>query len=166
MSTSPSSPSQLPDLPLQRLDGTPINLRDYAGEVLLIVNTASACGLTPQYEALESLQREYFKRGFSVLGFPCNQFGAQEPGTAEQIASFCSTNYEISFPLFAKADVNGAQTQPLYIWLKQSAPGPEGGADIGWNFAKFLVGRDGKVIARYAPSTAPDELRATIESAL
>ncbi|MEC5386878.1 glutathione peroxidase [Uliginosibacterium sp. H3] len=151
---------------LQRLDGQPTTFGEYAGKVLLIVNTASACGLTPQYEGLEALHREYAPKGLVVLGFPSNQFGEQEPGSAEQIASFCSAHFSVSFPLFSKTDVNGPQAHPLYIWLKQNAPGEGGSADISWNFGKFLVSRDGKVLARYTPRTLPQELRGDIEKAL
>lgn len=154
------------DIALQRLDGSPTHLREYADKVLLIVNTASACGLTPQYAGLEALQQQFGPRGFSVLGFPSNQFGAQEPGSAKQIAEFCSTHYKVSFPLFAKIDVNGPHTHPLYIWLKQNAPGPDGAEDIAWNFGKFLLDRDGKVLARYAPKTTPETLVDDIERAL
>jgi glutathione peroxidase len=154
------------DIPLQRLDGSATTLAAHRGQVLLIVNVASACGLTPQYAGLEQLHRDLGARGLAVLGFPCNQFGAQEPGTAEQIASFCSTRYEVGFPLFAKGDVNGPATQPLYQWLKAHAPGADGAADIRWNFGKFLVGRDGAVVARIEPQTAPEAIRPAIEAAL
>lgn len=154
------------DIPIERLQGESTTLAEHRGQVLLVVNTASACGLTPQYEGLEALQRQYAERGFTVLGFPSNQFGAQEPGTAEEIATFCATKYDVSFPLFAKTDVNGPGAHPLFAWLKSHAPGPEGAADIRWNFGKFLVGRDGNVIARYDPKTAPDALGADIERAL
>jgi glutathione peroxidase len=154
------------DFEAQRLDGSAAHFTDYKGKVLLIVNTASKCGFTPQYEGLEALQRKYQDEGLAVLGFPCNQFGAQEPGNAEEIASFCSTNYEVSFPLFAKIDVNGANAHPLYAWLKESAPGVLGTEAIKWNFTKFLVGKDGKVLERYAPTTKPQELEADIEKAL
>jgi glutathione peroxidase len=153
------------DFPVQKLDGSKADLHDYTGKVALVVNTASQCGLTPQYEGLEALYEKYGSKGFVVLGFPSNQFGAQEPGTAEQIQSFCNSNYKVSFPLFAKTDVNGPNAHPLYTWLKEHAPG-EGAEDIGWNFAKFLVGRDGKVIARYAPTTVPSALGGAIEEAL
>ena len=153
------------DIPVQRLDGSKADLHDHAGKVVLVVNTASRCGLTPQYEGLEALYEKYRVQGFVVLAFPSNQFGAQEPGTAEQIQTFCSTNYKVSFPLFAKTDVNGPNAHPLYAWLKANTPG-EGADDIGWNFAKFLIGRNGKVIARYAPTVVPSALSATIESAL
>jgi glutathione peroxidase len=146
---------------VQRLAGGGANLNDYAGKVLLVVNVASACGLTPQYEGLEALQRRYADRGFSVLGFPSNQFAGQEPGTPEQIAEFCKTKYDVSFPLFAKTDVNGPKAHALYAQLKAAFPG-----DISWNFEKFLIGRDGKVLARYAPRTPPDQLTADIERAL
>ncbi|MBX9847967.1 MAG: glutathione peroxidase [Rhodocyclaceae bacterium] len=153
------------DIPVTRLNGDPASLKDYANKVLLVVNTASQCGLTPQYDGLETLYQKYAGQGLVVLGFPSNQFGAQEPGSAEQIATFCSTNYSVTFPLFAKTDVNGPNAHPLYVWLKQNTPG-DGAEDIGWNFAKFLVGRDGKVIARYAPTVVPSALGATIEEAL
>jgi glutathione peroxidase len=146
---------------VERLAGGALRLDDYAGKVLLVVNVASACGLTPQYQALEALQRSYRDRGFSVLGFPSNQFGAQEPGTPEQIADFCKTKYDVSFPLFAKTDVNGAKAHALYTQLKAAFPG-----DISWNFEKFLIGRDGKVLARYAPRTPPEQLTPDIERAL
>lgn len=157
-----SATNDLSSIPLQRLQGGGTSLEQYAGKVLLLVNVASACGLTPQYEGLEALQRKYGERGFSVLGFPCNQFGAQEPGTPEEIATFCSTKFDVSFPLFAKLDVNGANAHPLYRALKESA----GGGDITWNFEKFLVGRDGKVLKRFSPRTTPAELDAEIERAL
>lgn len=154
------------DIPVTRLTSEASTLHDYADKVILIVNTASRCGLTPQYEGLQALQDKFSAQGFSVLAFPCNQFGAQEPGDAEQIQTFCSSNYKVSFPLFAKLDVNGPNTHPLYAWLKANTPGEEVGADIGWNFAKFLVGRDGKVIARYAPTVVPSALTATVEASL
>jgi glutathione peroxidase len=156
------------DAPVQRLDGAPASLRDYEGKVLLVVNVASKCGLTPQYAALEELQQRYEGKGFSVLGFPCNQFGGQEPGTSEEIASFCSTNYDVSFPLFGKVDVNGAHQTPLYGTLT-AFPDAEGVAgEVAWNFEKFLIGRDGEVLARFRPPTQPDadEVTAAIESAL
>ncbi len=145
---------------LQQLDGRETTLGEYAGKALLIVNVASKCGLTPHYEGLEALYRKYGPKGLVVLGFPCNQFGAQEPGTPEQIQTFCSTKYDVTFPLFAKGDVNGPNSQPLYRELKG------GGPDIEWNFAKFLVGRDGKLIKRFDARTAPSELAADIERAL
>ena len=157
---------RLHDIPLHTLDGQPTTLAAWQGRVLLIVNVASACGLTPQYAGLEALHRQYGPQGLTVLGFPSNQFGGQEPGTAEQIADFCSTRYQVSFPLFAKGDVNGPQAQPLFRWLKAHAPGPDGAADIRWNFGKFLVGRDGQVLSRIDPRTTPEALVPDIERAL
>jgi glutathione peroxidase len=147
------------------LAGDPVALKDFAGRVLLIVNTASACGFTPQYEGLERLQQDYAARGFSVLGFPCNQFGAQEPGDASTIASFCETNYRVTFPLFAKIDVNGANAHPLYNFLKSEKSGLLGPA-IKWNFTKFLVDRSGRVVDRFSPTTKPEALRDKIEALL
>ncbi|MDU1695233.1 MAG: glutathione peroxidase, partial [Bradyrhizobium sp.] len=137
----------------------------FAGQVLLIVNTASACGFTPQYRGLEALHRAYADRGFAVLGFPCNQFGAQEPGTAEEIGAFCSTKYDVTFPLFAKIDVNGAEAHPLYKFLKGEKTGLLGSA-IKWNFTKFLVDRQGNVVSRHAPTTTPEALKKEIEALL
>lgn len=148
------------------LDGRQVALRDYAGKTLLIVNTASKCGFTPQYEGLERLYQRYRERGLVVLGFPCNQFGAQEPGSAEQIGAFCERNYGVSFPMFDKIEVNGAAAHPLYRWLKQAAPGLLGSQRIKWNFTKFLVDGAGNVRARYAPITKPDQLAAAIERLL
>jgi glutathione peroxidase len=150
----------LSDFTLPRLDGTPQPLADYRGKLVLVVNTASKCGLTPQYEGLERLWRQH-QDELVVLGFPCNQFMGQEPGTAAEIAEFCSTNYGVTFPVFAKIEVNGPGEHPLYSWLKQDFPG-----DIEWNFGKFLVGRDGKVRARYAPMVTPEALEADIRAAL
>ena len=141
-------------------------LAEYRGRVLLVVNTASQCGFTPQYGGLEALQRRYGPRGFTVLAFPCNQFGRQEPGDAAEIASFCTTKYDVTFPVFAKIAVNGAEADPLFRHLKQAAPGALGTEAIKWNFTKFLVGRDGRVVARYAPATAPEKLSAEIEKLL
>lgn len=154
------------DFAATRLDGTQGPLRDYANHVLLIVNTASECGFTPQYRALESLYRTYRDRGFAVLGFPCNQFGSQEPGDREQIARFCETNFAVTFPMFDKIDVNGAAAHPLYQWLKKQAPGVLGSERIKWNFTKFLVDREGRVIGRFAPTTKPEALQAHIERLL
>jgi len=139
----------------QTLDGQPKSLADYAGSVVLIVNVASRCGLTPQYTQLQELHDKYAGRGFSVLGFPCNQFGGQEPGTPEEIQSFCSTRYGVTFPLFAKLEVNGAARDPLYAFLTREATEPDGPGDIRWNFAKFLVDRDGAVRARFSPTVTP-----------
>jgi glutathione peroxidase len=152
------------DFTMTAIDGTERSLKDYAGKVLLIVNTASACGLTPQYEGLEALHKA--NPDLVVLGFPCNQFGAQEPGTEKEIALFCETQFAVTFPLFAKIEVNGAGTHPLYAWLKAETPGAEQGQEIGWNFAKFLIGRDGQPIARYSPRTAPSDLADDIAKAL
>jgi glutathione peroxidase len=148
------------------LDGAPKPLSDYRGQVLLIVNVASKCGLTPQYEGLEALQRKYAGRGFQVLGFPCNQFKGQEPGDAAEIADFCSTKYGVTFPLFAKIEVNGPGADPLYVFLKHAKPGLLGTEDIKWNFGKFLIGPDGDVLARYAPTDTPDTLEGDIEKLL
>jgi glutathione peroxidase len=150
----------------ERLHGEAQSLAAYAGKVLLIVNTASECGFTPQYAGLEALYQRYRERGLVVLGFPCNQFGAQEPGSADVIASFCEKNYGVSFPLFAKIDVNGDKTHALYQYLKKSAPGVLGSEAIKWNFTKFLVNRDGEVIARYAPATTPAAIAKDIEALL
>jgi glutathione peroxidase len=142
-----------------------VPLKRYEGQVLLIVNTASACGFTPQYKGLEALQRTFGPRGFSVLGFPCNQFGGQEPGDAAQIGQFCASNYAISFPMFAKIDVNGSNAHPLYQYLKSEKSGLLG-ASIKWNFTKFLIDRSGKVVARHAPTTTPESLTKEIEALL
>ncbi len=148
------------------IDGQPRALSDYAGKVLLIVNVASQCGFTPQYAGLEQLWRDYRDRGLVVMGFPCDQFGHQEPGDEAQIREFCSLNYEVSFPLFAKTEVNGDAAHPLWQWLKREKGGFLGIDAIKWNFSKFLVGRDGSVIKRYAPNDAPESLRGDIEAAL
>lgn len=144
----------------------PVALSRYQGKVALVVNVASKCGFTPQYEGLESLYRHYKDQGFVVLGFPCDQFGHQEPGTESQILEFCTTNYQVTFPLFAKIDVNGTSAHPLYQWLKNEKSGVLGTEAIKWNFTKFLVGRDGQVVKRYGSSTTPDELRGDIEKSL
>jgi glutathione peroxidase len=160
--------ASLYDLPLQTLGGESASLADHRGKALLIVNVASKCGLTPQYEGLERLQKRYADRGFTVLGFPCNQFAGQEPGSAEEIGTFCSTTYGVSFPLYAKGDVNGPEQQPLYAELT-TTPDAEGAAgDVQWNFEKFLVGPDGTVAARFRPRTEPEsaELVAAIEELL
>ena len=154
------------DVSVTSADGTETDLSMYAGTVLLIVNTASKCGFTPQYEGLEALHRKYGERGFEVLGFPCNQFGAQEPGDAAEIANFCSLTYDVTFPVFAKVDVNGAGAAPLFKHLKKAAPGLLGSEAIKWNFTKFLVDRDGAVVGRYAPTTKPAEIEKDIERLL
>ena len=158
----------LQDLPVNHLDGTPSSLGEYAGKAALVVNVASKCGLTPQYEALEKIHEEYADRGFTVLGFPCNQFLGQEPGSADEIATFCSTTYGVTFPMFAKIDVNGEERDPLYADLTTTADGEGYSGDIRWNFEKFLVGPNGDVVARFAPQTEPDapEVIAAIEGAL
>lgn len=153
-------------LPVTTADGRTTDLSDYAGKVLLIVNTASKCGFTPQYEGLEALYRQYGPRGFAVLGFPCNQFRAQEPGDAAEIARFCSLTYDVTFPLFAKVDVNGDDAAPLFRHLKREAPGVLGSKAIKWNFTKFLVDRDGKVVDRFAPTTKPEAIAKDIEALL
>jgi len=158
--------SNIYDFTANSLDGKPVSLRDYSGKVLLIVNTASKCGFTPQYEGLEALYQNYRERGLAVLGFPCNQFGAQEPGTADEIGSFCQKNYGVSFPLFEKIDVNGDAAHPLYRWLKSSAKGLLGSEAIKWNFTKFLVDRQGNVIDRFAPTTKPEDLKSNVEALL
>ena len=150
------------DFTADTLAGASVPLSDYSGDVLLIVNVASKCGLTPQYAGLETLHRKYRDRGFQVLGFPCNQFGGQEPGDAAQIASFCSLTYDVTFPLFAKIDVNGEHAHPLYVFLKAQKRGWLG-PDIKWNFTKFLIGRDGAVAGRFAPNIAPKSLEKHIE---
>lgn len=150
----------------ERLQGGTQSFADYAGKVLLIVNTASNCGFTPQYEGLEAVYERYRMRGLVVLGFPCNQFGAQEPGSAEEIGSFCQKNYGVSFPMFAKIDVNGDTAHPLYNYLKKSAPGLLGSEGIKWNFTKFLINRAGEVVGRYAPTTAPEAIAKDIEELL
>ncbi len=158
--------SELADIQVTTLDGAPQKIGDYAGKVLLIVNVASKCGFTPQYTGLEALQRRFGERGFDVLGFPCDQFGHQEPGDAEEIKSFCSLTYDVTFPMFAKIEVNGDGAHPLYRQLKKQAPGLLGTEAIKWNFTKFLVGRDGKVLKRYAPTDKPESLAGDIEKAL
>ena len=145
------------------ITGREVPLSDFRGQVLLIVNTASKCGFTPQYEGLEGLHRELSPRGFAVLGFPCNQFGHQEPGDADEIANFCRLTYDVRFPLFGKVEVNGPRAHPLYKWLTAEAPGLLGTRAIKWNFTKFLVDRQGEVKGRFAPSQKPAALRAAIE---
>lgn len=147
-------------------NGNEVALGDYAGKVLLIVNTASKCGFTPQYTGLESLQKTYSANGFSVLAFPCNQFGGQEPGNEQEIESFCDLNYQTSFPLFSKIEVNGASSHPLFAHLKSEAPGVLGSKRIKWNFTKFLVNQQGQVVKRYAPSTKPEAIAKDIEALL
>ena len=154
------------DFTAQSLDGSPAPLDAYRGKVLLIVNTASKCGFTPQYTGLEALWEKYRDQGLVVVGFPCNQFGAQEPGDAAEIASFCSLTYDVSFPMMSKIDVNGPGAHPLYIWLKHQKRGLLGSESVKWNFTKFLLDRNGEVIGRYAPTTEPKALESAIEAAL
>ena len=157
--------STIYDFTAECMDGTSQTFADYKGKVLLIVNTASKCGFTPQFEGLEALYQQYKEQGLVVIGFPCNQFGAQDPGTNEEIGAFCQKNYGVSFPMMAKIDVNGKDAHPIFDWLKDQ----KGGLlidGIKWNFTKFLIGTDGQVIDRYAPTTKPDALKADIEQAL
>ena len=158
--------SSIYDFEALSIDGQPAHLSTQKGKVLLIVNTASACGFTPQFAGLEKLHGTYGARGLAVLGFPCNQFGAQDKGSNDEIASFCQLNYGVSFPMMAKIDVNGGDAHPLYQWLCKEAPGLLGTKAIKWNFTKFLVGKDGQVIKRYAPGDAPESLGKDIEKAL
>ncbi len=154
------------DFEADLLDGTPQKLDAWRGKVLLIVNVASKCGFTPQYAGLEALYRAHKDEGFTVLGFPCNQFGHQEPGDAAEIRNFCSTKYEVTFPLFAKIDVNGTNLHPLYRFLKQAAPGVLGSEAIKWNFTKFLIDREGNVVRRYAPADTPQKIDGDIQKLL
>lgn len=154
------------EIPVLTASGRTTTLAEYRGKVMLIVNTASKCGFTPQYAGLEALYRKYSDQGFVVVGFPCNQFGAQEPGDMTEIQNFCSLTYDVTFPLFAKIDVNGNDAAPLYLYLKSAAPGLMGSEAIKWNFTKFLIDREGKVLERYAPTTTPESLKKDIEAAL
>jgi glutathione peroxidase len=154
------------DFSAETLDGKPAPLSDWRDKVVLIVNTASKCGFTPQYEGLEALYRKYRDRGLVVLGFPCNQFGAQEPGDAAEIANFCSLTYEVDFPMMGKIDVNGPRTHPLYAYLKHAKPGLLGTEGVKWNFTKFLVDRKGEVVERFAPNVTPKALEGEIEALL
>ncbi len=158
--------ASLYDISVNDIHGKPVKLDRYKGKVLLIVNTASECGFTPQYKGLEALYKKLHGKGFEILGFPCNQFGAQEPGTEDEIASFCEVNYGVSFPLFAKVDVNGDDATPLYRYLKSAKPGLLGSEAIKWNFTKFLVDGKGTVVERYAPNVEPAGLAADIEKLL
>jgi len=154
------------DFEARQIDGKTVPLRQFQGQVLLIVNTASACGFTPQFAGLQELHTSYGPQGLAVLGFPCNQFGSQDPGSNEEISSFCELNYGVSFPMMSKVDVNGTEADPLFKWLTAEAPGLLGSTAIKWNFTKFLVGKDGNVIKRYAPQSAPASLKKDIEQAL
>ena len=154
------------DIVATTIDGRQQSLGDYAGKVVLVVNVASRCGFTPQYAGLEALYRRFAEKGLVVLGFPCNQFGAQEPAAEAEIAKFCSTTYDVSFPMFAKIDVNGESAHPLYRLLKHAAPGILGSEAIKWNFTKFLIDREGKVVRRYAPNDTPQTIGKDIEALL
>jgi glutathione peroxidase len=158
--------SSLYDFEAQSIQGQPAHFSTQRGKVLLVVNTASECGFTPQFAGLESLWKQYRDQGLVVVGFPCNQFGGQDPGGDAQIESFCQLNYGVSFPMMAKVDVNGAQAHPVWKWLTEQAPGLLGSKAIKWNFTKFLVGRDGQVIKRYAPTDKPESLKKDIEAAI
>ncbi|MGA8031888.1 MAG: glutathione peroxidase [Casimicrobiaceae bacterium] len=158
--------ASLYDFTVDDITGHPVKLDKYKEKVVLVVNTASKCGFTPQYKGLEALHRKYRDKGFAVLGFPCNQFGGQEPGNEQEIATFCETNYGVTFPMFAKVDVNGDKAAPLYRYLKSAKPGLLGTEAIKWNFTKFLVDRSGNAIARYAPNDTPESLEADIVKAL
>ena len=154
------------DFEVNRLNGDPVKLSEYRGKTLLIVNTASRCGFTPQYGGLEKLYGTFKPRGLEILGFPCNQFGKQEPGSPDEIAEFCSVNYGVTFPMFEKIDVNGKDTHPLYRYLKREARGVLGSEPIKWNFTKFLINREGDVVERYGSTTKPEQIEADIEAAL
>ncbi|ULQ45604.1 glutathione peroxidase [Flagellatimonas centrodinii] len=158
--------TSLYDIEVNTIQRQPQSMADYKGKVLLVVNVASKCGFTPQYKGLEALYRQYKDRGLEILGFPCDQFGHQEPGSEEEIASFCSMNYEVSFPMFAKIEVNGDGAHPLYRKLKSDAPGVLGSEGIKWNFTKFLIDRDGKVVKRYGSVDKPESIAADIEKLL
>lgn len=158
--------TSLYDFTAKAADGNALPLADYRGKVLLIVNTASKCGFTPQYEGLEELYRKYHDQGFEILAFPCNQFGEQEPGDAAEIANFCSLTYDVTFPVLAKVDVNGKQEDPIWAYLKKQQTGLLGFSGIKWNFTKFLVDREGKVVARHSPTTKPYQLEEEIKALL
>ncbi len=162
----PSSATTAWDFDVRTLAGKPAKLSDWRGQVALVVNTASRCGLTPQYRGLQALYDRFRDRGFVVLGFPSNQFAQQEPGSSDEIAEFCETNYGVSFPMFEKIDVNGDDAHPLFKWLKAEKPGALGIEAIKWNFSKFLVDREGRVVERYAPTTEPEAIAADIEKLL
>ncbi|MFN3338351.1 MAG: glutathione peroxidase [Dietzia sp.] len=161
----PADNFTLTDFRAGLVDGSEKDLADYAGQVVLVVNTASKCGFTPQYKGLQKLYEEYRDQGFVVLGFPCDQFAHQEPGSDEEIGSFCERNFGVEFPLFSKIEVNGSGTHPLYRWLKSQESGLLGGR-ISWNFTKFLIGRDGTVVGRFGPNKKPEDLRTAVEEAL
>ncbi len=154
------------DFEARSLAGQPVSLADFRGRVTLVVNTASKCGYTPQYDGLQALHRRFEARGFAVLGFPCNQFGAQEPGTSNEIATFCDSRFSVTFPMFEKVDVNGERAHPLWKFLKGERPGLLGTEGIKWNFTKFLVDREGRVVRRFAPATKPEDIAADVEALL
>jgi glutathione peroxidase len=166
MMTSATPTHPFYDAPVSLLNGSPASLAEWRGKVVLVVNVASHCGYTPQYSGLEALHRQYAKRGFSVLGFPCNQFGDQESGTADEIQQFCSLTYDVTFPIFSKVDVNGSNAHPAWSYLKQEKPGLLGTEMIKWNFTKFLVGRDGGVLKRFGPGDEPASIESDIVRAL
>ena len=161
-----SDAKTIADFSVQLPNGEEISLADKTGKVLLVVNTASRCGFTPQYDGLEALYRKFKDQGFEVVAFPCNQFGAQEPGNAEEIATFCKLTYDVTFPMMAKIDVNGDEATPLYQWMKGEAPGLMGSKSIKWNFTKFLIDREGKVVRRYAPTDKPEGIEKDIATLL
>ena len=161
-----SDAKTIADFSVQLPNGEEISLADKAGKVLLVVNTASRCGFTPQYDGLEALYRKFKDQGFEVVAFPCNQFGAQEPGNAEEIATFCKLTYDVTFPMMGKIDVNGDDATPLYQWMKGEAPGLMGSKSIKWNFTKFLIDREGKVVRRYAPTDKPEGIEKDIATLL
>ena len=158
--------TSIADFTVEKPDGTPLDLSEKLGKVLLVVNVASRCGFTPQYEGLEALQRKFAEQGFEVLGFPCNQFGSQEPGNAEEIANFCKLTYDVTFPVLKKVEVNGDGASPLYDWMKAEAPGLMGSKSVKWNFTKFLIDREGKVVRRYGPTDAPASIEKDIAKLL
>ncbi|WP_138495971.1 glutathione peroxidase [Paenibacillus pinistramenti] len=158
--------SEIYDIEVKTIDGERSTLRPYAGQVLLIVNTASACGLTPQYKGLQALYDAYKEKGLAILGFPCNQFAGQEPGTEDEIKQFCELNFKVSFPMFAKVEVNGENTHPLYTYLKEHTPAEYQNGDIEWNFAKFLVDRSGQVVKRYSSRTEPSAIESDLAELL
>ncbi len=161
-----NDPRTIADFTAKRPNGEEISLADKLGKVVLVVNTASKCGFTPQYDGLEALWRKHKDQGFEVIAFPCNQFGGQEPGDADQIEEFCKVNFGLSFPLMGKIEVNGPGASPLYDWMKKEAPGVMGTKSVKWNFTKFLIGRDGKVVRRYAPTDKPEALEQDIAALL
>ena len=161
-----TSPSNFFDFTVKDSKNSDFAFSQLKGKVTLVVNVASKCGFTPQYKGLETLYREFKSQGLNIIGFPCNQFGAQEPGSNEEIQQFCSLNYEVSFPIMAKVNVNGDEAAPVYKWMKKSAPGLLGTEAIKWNFTKFLIGKDGQVVARYSPQTEPKDLVEDIQKAL